>query len=100
MAVTASQDVEDEALSGGITEGASLPMQGFQIIQDPETLELPAFQNPQLKQTPSPIKIVLPRMGSSTKTLGGAPLSKQTGEFCSFIIAFNHNSFASPFSLS
>ena len=100
MAVTASQGVEEEALSGGITEGAGLPMQGVQIIQDPETLELPAFQNPQLKQTPSPIKTVLPRMGSSTKTLRGTPLSKQTGELCSFITAFNPISFVSPFSLS
>ena len=46
MVVVASQGVEEEAPSGGITEGAGLPMQGVQIIQDPETLELPAFQNP------------------------------------------------------
>ena len=36
-------------------------------------------------------------MGSSTTTLGGAPLSKQTGELCSFITAFNPISFVSPF---
>ena len=100
MAAAASHGVEEEALSGGITKGASLPMQGVQIIQDPETLELPAFQNPQFEQTSSPIKTVLPQMGSSTKTLGGAPLSKKTSELCSFIIAFNPTSFASPFSLS
>ena len=39
-------------------------------------------------------------MGSSTTTLGGAPLSKQTGELCSFITAFNSISFVSHFSLS
>ena len=46
MATAASQDVEEEALSGGITEGASQPIQGVQVIQDPEILELLAFQNP------------------------------------------------------
>ena len=100
MAAEASQGVEEEAPSGGITEGVGQLMQGVQIIQDPETLELPAFQNPQFEQTPSPIKTVLPQMGSSTKTLRGALLSKQTSEFCSFIIVFNPSSFASPFSLS
>ena len=38
-------------------------------------------------------------MGLSIKTLGGAPPSRQMGEFCSFIIAFNPISFVSPFSL-
>ena len=99
MAAMASQGVEEEALSGGITEEAGQPMQGVQVIQDPETLELPAFQNPQFEQTSSPIKTVLPQMGSSTKTLGGAPLSKKTSELCSFIIAFNPIPFVSPFSL-
>ena len=74
-------------------------MQGVQVIQDPETLELPAFQNPQFEQTSSPIKTVLPQMGSSTKTLRGTPLSKHIGELCSFIIAFNPIPFVSPFSL-
>ena len=46
MATAASQGVKEEALSGGITEGASQPIQGVQVIQDPEILELPAFQNP------------------------------------------------------
>ena len=39
-------------------------------------------------------------MGSSIKTLRGAPLSKQTGELCSFITAFNPISFVSLFSFS
>ena len=97
MAAEASQGVEEEAPSGGITEGVGQLMQGVQIIQDLETLELPAFQNPQFEQTPSPIKTVLLQMGSSTKTLRGTPLSKQTGELCSFITAFNPISFVSPF---
>ena len=100
MATTTSQGVEKEAPSGGITEGASQPIEGVQVIQDPETLELPAFQNPQFEQTPSPIKTVLPQIGSSTKTLGGIPLSKQTSELCSFITAFNPISFVSHFSFS
>ena len=70
MAAAAFQGVEEKALSGGITKGAGQPMQGVQVTQDPETLELPAFQNPQFEQTPSPIKTVLPQMGLSTKTLG------------------------------
>ena len=100
MATTTSQGVEKEAPSGGITEGASQPIEGVQVIQDPETLELPAFQNPQFEQTPSPIKTVLPQIGSSTKTLGGIPLSKQTSELCSFITAFNPISFVFHFSFS
>ena len=100
MAVVVSQGVEEEAPVGGIIEGISQPMQGIQIFQDLEALEPPAFQNPQFKQTPSPIQTVLPQMGSSTKTLGGTLLSKQTSELCSFIIVFNPSSFASLFSLS
>ena len=38
-------------------------------------------------------------MGLSTKTLGGASLSRQTGELYSFIITFNPISSVSPFSL-
>ena len=49
MATTASQGVEEEAPSGGITKGASQPIQGVQVIQDPEILELPAFQNLQFE---------------------------------------------------
>ena len=49
MAAVSSQGVEEEAPSGGITEGVSQPMQGVQVIQDPETLKLPAFQNPQFR---------------------------------------------------
>ena len=60
MVAAASQSVEEEAPSGGITEEVGQPMQGVQVIQDPETLELPTFQNPQFEQTPSPIKTVLP----------------------------------------
>ena len=100
MVVVASQGVEEEALSGGITKGVGQPMQGIQIFQDPKALKPPTFQNPQFEQTPSPIQTVLPQMGSSTKTLGGALLSKQMSELCSLIIVFNPSSFASPFSLS
>ena len=70
MAVAVSQGVEEEVPNGGITEGAGQPMQGVQVIQDPEIFELPAFQNLQFEQTPSPIKTVLPQMGLGTKTLG------------------------------
>ena len=45
MAVAVSQGVEEEVPNGGITEGAGQPMQGVQVIQDPEIFELPAFQN-------------------------------------------------------
>ena len=55
MVVVASQGVEKEALSGGITKGVGQPMQGIQIFQDPKALEPPTFQNPQFEQTPSPI---------------------------------------------
>ena len=44
MATTASQGVEEEAPSGGITEGVGQLMQGIQIFQDLEALEPPAFQ--------------------------------------------------------
>ena len=40
MAVAASQGVEEEAPSGGITKEADQPMQGVQVIQDPETFQL------------------------------------------------------------
>ena len=99
MAAAASQSVEKEAPSDGITEEVSQPMQGIQAIQDPETFELPASQGPQIEQTPNLIKTVLPQMGSSTKTLGGASPSRQMGELYSFIIMFNPISFVSPFSL-
>ena len=49
MATMASQGVEEEAPSGGITKGASQPIQGVQVIQDPEILELPTFQNLQFE---------------------------------------------------
>ena len=71
MVVVASQGVEEEAPSGGITEGVGQLMQGIQIFQDLEALEPPAFQNPQFEQTPSPIQTVLPQMGSSTKNPEG-----------------------------
>ena len=100
MAAVASEGVEGKAPSGGIIEGVGWPMQGIQIFQDPEVLEPPAIQNPQFEQTSSPIQIVLPQMGSSTKTMRGALLSKQMSELCYFIIVFNPSSFASPFSLS
>ena len=42
MVAVASQGVEEEAPSGGITEEVGQPMQGVQVIQDPETFQLPA----------------------------------------------------------
>ena len=63
MVAAASQSVEEEAPSGGITEEVGQPMQGVQVIQDPETLELPVSQSPQFEQTPSPIKLCYPRWG-------------------------------------
>ena len=71
MAVVASQGVEEEAPSVGITEGVGQPMQGIQFFQDLEALKPPAFQNPQFEQTPSLIQTVLPQIGLSTKNLGG-----------------------------
>ena len=99
MAAAASQGVEEEAPSAGITEEADQPMQGVQAIQDPETFQLPASQGSQSEQTPSPIRIVLPQMRLSTKTLGGASPCRQTGELYSFIITFNPISFVPRFSL-
>ena len=63
MTVAASQGVEEEAPSGGITKEAGQPMQGVQAIQDLETFQLPVSQGPQSKQTSSPIRTVLPQMG-------------------------------------
>ena len=65
MAAATSQGVEEEAPSAGITEEADQPMQGVQ-----ETFQLPASQGSQSEHTSSPIKIVLPQMRLSTKTLG------------------------------
>ena len=96
MAVAASQGVEEKALNGG--KEADQPMQGVQAIQDPKTFELPTSQGPQFKQTPSPIETVLPQMGSSTKTLGGASSFRQTGNLYSFIIVFYPISYGSFFS--
>ena len=79
--------MEEEAFSGG--EEAGQPIQGIQAIQDPKTFELPLSRGPQFEHTPSPIKTVLPQIGSSTKTLGDASPSRQTGEIYSFIIVFN-----------
>ena len=74
--------VEEEPPSGDIAEKARQPMQGVQAIQDPEASQLPASQSPQPEQIPSPIKTVFPQKVLSTKTLGGASLSKQTSEPC------------------
>ena len=39
--------VEEEPLSGGMTEEVSQPMQGVQPIQNPKASQLPVSQNPQ-----------------------------------------------------
>ena len=74
--------VEEEPPSSDIAEEAGQPMQGVQVIQDPEASQLPTSQSPQLEQTPSPIRAVFPQKVLSTETLGGASLSKQIGEPC------------------
>ena len=72
--------VEEEPPSSDIAEEAGQPMQGVQVIQDPEASQLPASQSPQLKQTPSLIRTVFPQTMLSKETLGSTSLSKQTGE--------------------
>ena len=72
--------MEEEPLSGGMAVETGQPMQGVQTTQDPEASKLPASQSPQLERTPSPIRTVFPQTLSSKETLGGTPLSKQTGE--------------------
>ena len=76
--------VEEEPPNGDIAKEARQPMQGVQAIQDPEASQLPTSQSPQLEQTPSPIKTVIPQKVLSTETLGGASLSKQTSGPCFF----------------
>ena len=71
---------EEEPLSGGMAEETGQPMQGVQTTQDPEASKLPASQSPQLEWTPSPIRTMFPQTLLSKETLGGTPLSKQTGE--------------------
>ena len=41
--------VEEEPLSGGMTEEVSQPMQGVQPIQNPKASQFPISQNPQPK---------------------------------------------------
>ena len=72
--------MEEEPPSGGMAEETGQPMQGVQTTQDPEASQLLASQSPQLEQTPSPIRTVFPQTVLSKETLGGTPLSKQTGE--------------------
>ena len=90
--------VEEEPPNGDIAKEARQPMQGVQAIQDPEASQLPTSQSPQLEQTPSPIRTVIPQKVLSTETLGGASLSKQTSEPCFFFFLFNYISLLSlPF---
>ena len=72
--------MEEEPPSVGMVEETRQPMQGVQTTQDPEAFQLLASQSPQLEWTPSPIRIVFPQTLLSKETLGGTPLSKQTGE--------------------
>ena len=72
--------MEEEPPSGGMAKQTEQPMQGVQATQDLEASQLPASQSPQLEWTPSPIKTVFPQIVLSKETLGGTPLSKQTGE--------------------
>ena len=88
--------VEKEPPNGDIAKEARQPMQGVQAIQDPEASQLPTSQSPQLEQTPSPIKTVIPQKVLSTETLGGTSLSKQTSGPCFFFFLFNSISLLSP----
>ena len=72
--------MEEQPLSGSIAVETGQSMQGVQTTQDPKASKFPASQSPQLEQTPSPIRTVFPQTLSSKETLGGMPLSKQTGE--------------------
>ena len=72
--------MEEEVPSSGMAKETGQPMQGVQTTQDPEASQLLASQSPQLEQTPSPIRTVFPQIVLSKETLGGTPLSKQTGE--------------------
>ena len=76
--------MEEEPSNGDIAKEARQPMQGVQAIQDPEASQLPTSQSPQLEQTPSPIKTMIPQKVLSTETLGGTSLSKQTSGPCFF----------------
>ena len=71
--------MEEQPLSGSIAVETGQPMQGVQTTQNLEASKLLASQSPQLEQTPSPIRTVFPQTLSSKETLGGMPLSKQTG---------------------
>ena len=70
--------VEEKPPSGGMTEEVSQPMQDVQsilqfiplAIRDPETLQPPVSQDPQLKQTFSPIKTMSPKPVLSKEPLG------------------------------
>ena len=86
MAEAASQSKEEEAPIGDIAEETGQPTQDVQAAQDPEAPKLPASPGSHFEQIPSPVRIVLPQTGLSTRVLGGASSSGQTGEpFFSFI---------------
>ena len=72
--------MEEEPPSGGLAEETGQPMRSAQASRDPETSKIPTSQSPQLERTPSPIRTVFPQTLSGKETLGGTPLSKQTGE--------------------
>ena len=72
--------MEKDPPSGGMAEETGQPIQGVQTTQDPEASQLLASQSPQLEWTPSPIRTIFPQTLLSKETLGGTPLSKQTGE--------------------
>ena len=72
--------MEEEPPSGGRAEETGRPTQGAQASQDPEASKIPTSQSLQLEHTPSPIRTVFPQTLSGKETLGGTPLSKQTGE--------------------
>ena len=63
MVAAASQGVEEEAPSGGITEEAGQPMQGVQAIQDLETFQLPSSQCPNPSRLLVPSKLCYLRWG-------------------------------------
>ena len=63
MAVVASQGVEEEAPSGGITEGVGQPMQGVQIFLDPKTLNFLCSKIPNSSRLLVPYKLCYPRWG-------------------------------------
>ena len=70
MTAVASQGVEEEAPSGGITEGVGQPMQGVQIFLDPETLNFLCSKIPNSSRLLVPYKLCYPRWGQVQKPWG------------------------------